>query len=94
MVWAKDDEKGNDRVIVATIKPDMEEIKNYLGEGADDPDAIKELIQSEVDRINAPQPLFKKIGKVIIRTEDFEKTTTHKIKRFAESNKKDENEGE
>ena len=94
MVWAKDDEKGNDRVIVATIKPDMEEIKNYLGEGAGDPDAIKELIQSEVDRINAPQPLFKKIGKVIIRTEDFEKTTTHKIKRFAEGNKKDENEVE
>ena len=94
MVWAKDDENGNDRIIIATVKPDMEEIKNYLGEGAEDPDAIKELMQSEVDRINAPQPLFKKIGKVIIRTEDFEKTTTHKIKRFAESNKKDETEGE
>ena len=87
MVWAKDDAQGNDKTIVATIKPDMEEISNYLGDGADDPEAIRELIQSEVDRINKPQPLFKKIGKVIIRTDDFEKTTTKKIKRFSESNK-------
>lgn len=87
MVWAKDDERGNDKTIVATVRPDMEEIRNYLGEGADDPDTIMELIQSEVDRINAPQPLFKKIGKVIIKTDDFDKTTTHKIKRHTESNK-------
>ena len=94
MVWAKDDERGNDKTIVATIRPDMEEIKNYLGEDANDPDAVKALLQSEVDRINKPQPLFKKIGKVIIRTEDFEKTTTHKIRRFDESNKGTEEAGE
>ena len=54
---------------------------------AEDPEEIKKLIQSEVDRINEPQPIFKKIGKVIIKTEDFEKTTAHKIKRFAEENR-------
>ncbi|MBR6472677.1 MAG: AMP-binding protein [Firmicutes bacterium] len=87
MVWAKNDERGNDMTIVATIKPDMEEIRNYLGDEADDPETIKALLQSEVDRINKPQPLFKKIGKVIIKTGDFDKTTAHKIKRFTESNK-------
>ena len=62
-------------------------MRNYLGDEADDPESIRKLIQSEVDRINEPQPLFKKIGKVIIKMDDFDKTTTKKIKRFNESNK-------
>ena len=92
MVWAKDDERGNDKTIVATIKPDMDEIRNYLGDDADDPEVVKALLEGEVDRINRPQPIFKKIGKVIIRTDDFEKTTTKKIKRFSDSNRADSEE--
>lgn len=87
MVWSGDDGNGNEKTIIATIKPDMDEVRNYLGDEADDPESIRELIQSEVDRINEPQPLFKKIGKVIIKMDDFDKTTTKKIKRFNESNK-------
>ena len=87
MVWAGDDGNGNEKTIIATIKPDMDEVRNYLGDEEDDPESIRELIQSEVDRINEPQPLFKKIGKVIIKMDDFDKTTTKKIKRFNESNK-------
>ena len=87
MVWAGDDGKGNEKTIVATIKPDMDEVRNYLGDDADDPECIRELIRSEVDRINEPQPLFKKIGKIIIKEDDFDKTTAHKIKRYTESNK-------
>ena len=41
MVWAKNDGNGNDKVIVATIRPDMDEIRNYLGDDADDPERIK-----------------------------------------------------
>ena len=87
MVWAGTDENDHDNIIIATIKPDMEEVENYLGDDAGDPEAVKTLIQSEVDRINESQPPFKKIAKVIIKTDDFEKTTAHKIKRFAEENK-------
>ncbi len=87
MVWAGADKNDEDNAIIATIRPDMEEVENYLGEDAKDPDAVRDLIQSEVDRINESQPPFKKIAKVIIRTEDFEKSTTHKIKRHAEGNK-------
>ncbi len=87
MVWAGDDGNGNEKTIIATIKPDMDEVRNYLGDEAADPESIRELIQSEVDRINEPQPLFKKIGKVVIKMDDFDKTTTKKIKRFNESNK-------
>ena len=87
MVWADSDVDGEDSVIIATIRPDMEEVENYLGDDAKDPEAVRSLIQSEVDRINESQPPFKKIAKVIIKTDDFEKTTAHKIKRFAEENK-------
>jgi hypothetical protein len=84
--WFKKRE-GHDKAIIATIKPDMDEVRNYLGDDADDPARVKDLIQSEVDRINEPQPLFKKIGKVVIKMDDFDKTTAHKIKRYTESNK-------
>ena len=41
----------------------------------------------EVDKINENLPYYKKIKKVKIRKEDFEKTTGKKIKRFVDSNK-------
>ena len=88
MVWSAEDENANDITISATIKPDMEEVENVLGkEKAADEDAIQKLLWEEVDKVNENLPLFKKIKKVIVRTEDFEKTTGKKIKRFVESNK-------
>jgi len=88
MVWAESDESGQDDIITATIKPDMEEVTAALGEEtAKDTVAIEKLLWSEVDKINESLPLFKKIKKIIVRTEDFEKTTGKKIKRFVQSNK-------
>ena len=88
MVWAESDEAGQDDVIAATIKPDMEEVTAVLGEeAAKDTAAVEKLLWAEVDKINEDLPLFKKIKKVVIRTEDFEKTTGKKIKRFVQSNK-------
>ena len=48
---------------------------------------IADLIKGEVDKINDGLPVFKQIRKVVIRMEDFDKTTGHKIKRFVASNK-------
>lgn len=87
MVWADNDESGQDDVIIATIRPNMEEVKNKLGEDAMDMKKVEALISEEVDKINENLPLFKRIKKVAIREEEFEKTTGHKIKRFVESNK-------
>ena len=88
MVWAESDEAGQDDIITATIKPDMEEVAAALGEeAAKDTAAIEKLLWSEVDRINADLPLFKKIKKIVVRTEDFEKTTGKKIKRFVQTNR-------
>ena len=88
MVWGADDEKG-DITIVASIRPDEEEVAEAIGEEkAEDDEAIKELLWKEVDRINADLPLFKKIKKISVRREEFEKNTSKKIKRFVEGNKK------
>lgn len=88
MVWGADDEKG-DITIVASIRPDEEEVAEAIGEEkAKDDETIKELLWKEVDRINADLPLFKKIKKISVRREEFEKNTSKKIKRFVEGNKK------
>jgi len=84
MVWGAE-EKGN-IVIVAAIRPDMEEVEAVLGKGCDE-EAIKKLLWEEVDKVNAELPLFKKIKKIAVRNEEFEKNTSKKIKRFVESNK-------
>ena len=43
---------------------------------------IKELMQSVVDEVNKRNPTWKYIRKVYVRKEEFEKTTTKKIKRY------------
>ena len=88
MVWALSDEGGQDDEIAATIKPDMEEVAAAIGEeAAKDTAEVEKLLWAEVDKLNENLPLFKKIKKVVIRTEDFEKTTGKKIKRFVQTNK-------
>ena len=89
MVWSKTEEgSSNDTLIAATIKPDMEEVEAALGkEKAEDLAEVEALLWKEVDQLNETLPLFKKIKKINVRREDFEKTTGKKIKRFVESNK-------
>lgn len=89
MVWGAQDDKLNDVVIVAAIKPDAEEVAAVLGEEkAKDEESVKELLWKEVDKVNAQLPLFKKIKKIAVRWEDFEKNTSKKIVRFKEGNRR------
>lgn len=87
MVWGAEDEKSGDITIVAAIIPDADEVAEAIGKDAND-EQIKELLWKEVDKINANLPMFKKIKKISLRHEEFEKNTSKKIKRFVESNKK------
>ena len=88
MVWAAKDKDGQDDMIVATIRPDMEEVEAALGkEAAQDAAKVEQLLWNEVDEINKNLPLFKKIRKITVRKEEFEKTTGKKIKRFVSENK-------
>lgn len=87
MVWAASDDAGQDITIVTTIKPSMEDIKENLNKENPTDEEIIGLLEKVVDSINENLPLYKKIRKINVRHEDFEKTTGKKIKRFVESNK-------
>ncbi len=87
MVWGDEVEDGNDMTIAATVTLDEEEISEALGEAFTEED-VKGLVWEAVDQINERLPYYKKIKKLHIRREDFEKTTGKKIKRFVDENKK------
>lgn len=87
MVWAEKDADGNSGAIVATIKPSDEDVEERLGEDYKD-EQLMELIQGIVDEVNADKPLFKKIKRFVIRRRDFTLSSSMKIKRFIEDNKR------
>ena len=67
--------------VQAEIFPDMEALKLSLGEAAADQDAVHMLISKEVRKVNHLLETYKYIRAFNIRTTEFEKTTTKKIRR-------------
>lgn len=68
-------EDGDEVGLQADIYPYQEKTAN-LSE-----DEVKKLIRKVVDDYNATMPAHKRITKLVIRKEPFEKTTSGKIKR-------------
>ena len=87
-VFGQDSDDGEDTTIVASIKLDEEELAETLGKDYD-LSAAETLLWVEVDKINDMTPFFKKIKKIIIRKEEFEKNTAKKIIRYADSNREE-----
>jgi len=82
-------------VIKAIIYPDYERVnaeiaaKGIPTDNIDSPDyrdAVRNLFADMINDLNLKLPTYKRIRKFIIRREDFEKTTTKKIKRHAQAN--------
>ena len=87
MVWA--DESGEltgHKGIWVTLRVDQEQIAEALGKDAD-AEAIRKLIDAEIDKVNEGNPEWKAIHNFRIRTSDFIKTTGMKIRRFIPENK-------
>ena len=76
----------SDISIVASIRPDMEFIREELPTEPTDQD-IKTILWEEVDKINKTAPLYRRIKKLILRKKEFIKNTSNKLVRFAEENK-------
>ena len=88
MVWAdEDNEDRMQRGIYVTLRPDMEAVKEALGDRASDESAVRTLISSEIDRRNANWPDWKRVKHIVIKKSEFNKTTGMKIRRFVEENK-------
>lgn len=80
MVWE------NQSKIAATVLPDWEEVLAHLGDHAGQGE-VDQLLEEEIDRMNRELPMYKRIGEVKVRREDFAKTTSQKIRRQAEENR-------
>lgn len=88
MVYGEEDEKKGE-IIAAQIVVDGEAfIELSESKGIEiTPELLNQVIDEQVRDINKQLPLYKQISKIIIRDEEFQKTTTQKIKRFAAAQK-------
>lgn len=77
------DEENEDTMVAAKIFPNLEEIRKKLKQGELTQDDIKNAINDAIRDVNKKLPKYKKIMKYDIRENEFIKTTTQKIKRYA-----------
>lgn len=81
------DEENNETVVKASVFPDYDAIAEDAKKGilpSDDPHAV---IQAEIRTVNKSLVGYKAVKDFSLRTEEFVKTSTKKIKRYVESNK-------
>ena len=82
---------GKDDVQVkAKIFPNIEAIKEYLGNKFPTKEEISKILNEAVKKANEKLPNFKHIKSFKIMDEDFERTTTNKVKRFGKNIEDDE----
>jgi long-chain acyl-CoA synthetase len=82
-VYGEEDEK-HDEIIAVQIVTDADAFIEYSVQNNIEihDELIRQIIDSEIKKVNKQLPLHKQIRKFYIRTEEFEKTTTQKIKRY------------
>lgn len=84
MVFGKDEGYNDETVVSAKIFPNIDEIKKkYKNKEDITSDDIKEAISDVVKEVNKHLPKYKNIINFDIRENEFIKTTTQKIKRYA-----------
>ena len=89
MVYGKkesEDAHDKELIITAKIIPNYTKIEELHGKNLSDDDIYK-IIWDKVKENNKKLTSYKAVKKIEIKKDEFEKTTTMKIKRFAEINK-------
>ncbi len=85
----KDDD--DETYINAQIYPNFEAITEYLKGSVPTKEELWKIIADSVSNVNKKLPNYKHIKSFGIRNEEFEKTTTQKIKRYGNNMKVNEN---
>lgn len=67
-------------IVTAHIVPDRETIQEQVGDL--DNEQMKKFFKKIIDDTNDQMPSYKRVKRFVIREEEFEKTSTKKIKRF------------
>lgn len=83
MVYGKEVAGEKELIITARVIPDYEKIAELHGEGLDE-EAVYKVIWEQIKKVNRKLSNYKTIKKLEIKTDQFEKTSTMKIKRYAE----------
>lgn len=87
MVYGKQDEKEDKELIVsAKVIPNYEEIEEKHGKGLTEEEVYK-IIWDKIKEVNKQLTSYKAIKNLEIKHDEFVKTTTMKIKRYAELKK-------
>ena len=83
----KDENKKNDKelILTARIIPEIDYIKETYGEKTEE--EIQDIIWGKVKEVNKKLTSYKYIKNLEIKYDEFEKTSTMKIKRYKEINK-------
>ena len=81
LVYSREKSK-TDTMLCAKIVYDEEMIKQYLGEKTEK--EYKDIVWKEIKEINKELPIFKHVKDITLTKEPFAKTTTQKVKRYAE----------
>ena len=86
MVYGKEVEGEKELIISVKVIPNIEEIETLHGKDLTD-EQIYDIIWKQIKNVNKKLTSYKAIKNLEIKKDEFEKTTTMKIKRFAEINK-------
>lgn len=90
MVYGVED--GKDLLIAVKVIPDYAKLKAALEKDSVTPEEAHKFLWKAIKEVNKKLSSYKAIKKLEIKEDEFEKTTTMKIKRFAEIQKDKEKE--
>jgi len=79
LVYGKEGMGTGEVDVAADIYPDLEKVKEALGEENPSKDQIRQLLDQEVLKVNKSLELYKYIRHFTVRDSEFEKTTSRKI---------------
>lgn len=88
VVYGVLDRKNDDIVVKAEIFPNIENIKEALGDI--DEAGLSETIKHAIEQVNDKMPAYKRIKRFKLRSEEFEKTSTRKIRRTGSAVREEE----
>ena len=79
LVYGTVDKSDGDVIVRAEVFPNYDALKEQLGEITED--GIKDAIKACIENVNDKMPTYKRVKRFKLREEEFEKTSTRKIKR-------------
>ena len=90
LVYGTVDKSDGDVIVRAEVFPNYDALKEQLGEITED--GIKDAIKACIENVNDKMPTYKRVKRFKLREEEFDKTSTRKIKRTGGSIREEDEE--